>query len=86
MTAFPFELFLDVATALCAVMVFVNLVRIKSRKASAFILAAAFIDFGILLQLVKHGNPQWQIYALGFVLFLLLTADVAVRASSARQS
>lgn len=79
MTQSEFRLFLDGAMALCAVLAIINVARYRSRGASAYILAVAFLVAGGALYLLHQDAPINQVYAAGAFVLLLLFLDLAVR-------
>ncbi len=76
-----YQLFLSAAMLVCALMIVVWLFRIRSKGASAYLMASAFAVFAGLLYAIKQEASTPIRVVLGIVLALLLGADVAVRAS-----
>ncbi len=82
MNADQFEIFLSGAAAAAAVGALINLSRLKSRGASAILLASALLCFSGLCLLLKAHASQAATTGLGAVMVALLIADVVVRAKN----
>lgn len=72
--------FFDGATALCAVMAFVNAGRTKSRGASALALAGAFLALGVLAQAYRRDWGVPVMVVAGVFLLAGLVTDFVLRA------
>ena len=72
--------FFDGATALCAVMAFVNAGRTKSRGTAALALAGAFLALGVLAQAYRRNWGMPIMVGAGVALVAGLVADFVLRA------
>ncbi|HVL38583.1 MAG TPA: hypothetical protein VM328_04245 [Fimbriimonadaceae bacterium] len=79
MTLSEYQLFLSIGMGLCGLMVLVNLMRVGSRGASAYVMASAFAVAGGGLYLVMIEAPRPALYASAALLAALLIVDVAIR-------
>ena len=70
---------LMVTTCVSAVMIVVWLMRIKSKGATAYLMATAFAIFGGLAIAIKYEAPEWLTGSLMGILVVLLVADIGVR-------
>ncbi|MCW5943786.1 MAG: hypothetical protein KIS66_16255 [Fimbriimonadaceae bacterium] len=84
MTLNEFQAALYWGMAICAVMVFVSLLRVRKLGASAYVQATSYVVMGFLLYLVQAGYPQPWLIGAGVVLFALFVLDFAVRAGGPR--
>jgi hypothetical protein len=78
-TRSEFDLFLLASAALCLVMAMLNLLRVKSRGASAYFLSGAFLAMAALLWQWRESAATGLLIALGALVFLLLIGDAFVR-------
>lgn len=75
-----FDQFLTGAMGLCAVMAVLNLLLIKRRGTSAYLMSTAFLSLGLAMFLLRNGASQLAIGAAGFATFCLLVGDFVLRA------
>lgn len=80
MTGGMFRSFLSGGMVLCALMILVWVARLRSRGATAVLMAAAFAAFGALLYAISVEAGIWVRVALSALVGALLLADFAVRA------
>jgi hypothetical protein len=80
MTAQELDLFLNVVAALCAAMVFVNLLLVKRRGVSAYFLAVAFLFMGATILLYARQGTSPLVIGGGSLVVLLLIVDFVLRA------
>ncbi|HVT13256.1 MAG TPA: hypothetical protein VHE55_13405 [Fimbriimonadaceae bacterium] len=66
--------------AICAFGALLNLLFLKRRGNSAFILSAAFLVMGAILWMIKTHASQTLVTLAGILLAGLLIADIAIRA------
>lgn len=74
-----FDLFYSVGMLICALMIVVWLLRVRSKGLGAWLMASAFAVFGFLLFAMKNEAPRSLLIGLGVSLFALLVGDAAVR-------
>ncbi len=76
-----FPAMLNGGMLVCSLMAIVWLLRIRSKGATAYLMASAFVVFAALLYAIREEGAMWIRYVLGSALALLLGADVAYRAA-----
>ena len=76
-----FAMFLNWGIGICAVMTIIWLIRIKTKKLRAVVMAFAFIAFALLLFFVRQEASQGVIVGAGVLLFALLAIDAGLRFS-----
>jgi chromate transport protein ChrA len=65
---------------LCALMILVWCLRIRSQGTRAFVMASSFAVMGLLILGLKFRWSDVLVVILACILFLLLAADVAIKA------
>lgn len=80
MTQAEFGMFLLGSAILCLIMALVNALRVRARGSSALLMSGAFIAVGAGLMIHRGGGGTEATMAMGAVAFILLVADLMVRA------
>jgi hypothetical protein len=80
MTDGQFHLFLSVIMWTCAAACVLNLLNLKRRGNSAFLLSAAYLTMGAIAWMVKAGVNRIAIIAAGVLLGGLLFVDFGMKA------
>lgn len=75
-----YRLFLSGGAFVCAAGALLNLARVGSRGASAWLLSGAFLALGGLLWMIRIGAADGLRVGAGALIVVLLVADVVVRA------
>lgn len=78
------RIFYDVVVLICAAMALFNLARNKSRGASAFLMAAAFLVLGATVYAYTVNVSMPFVGLGGAIVFLLLAADMLFRINKER--
>lgn len=65
---------------LCALMILVWLVRLKSQGSRAYVMASAFACMGCLILAFKQSLPAYVLWVLGLLLIGFLIADLIIKA------
>lgn len=68
------------ALLLCGAMILVWLMRLRSQGSRGYVMASAFACLGGLILAMRESAPPPVIWSLGVVLFLLLAADMGIKA------
>ncbi len=76
-----YDLFFSVGMFICAAMIVLWLFRIKTKGASAYLMAGAFATFGLLLYSLKSDASRPVITALIILLAALLIGDAYARSA-----
>lgn len=80
-----YDLFFSVGMFICAAMIVLWLFRIKSRGASAYLMAGAFATFGLLLYSLKSDASRPVLATLIILLVTLLISDAYARSARSAQ-
>lgn len=80
MTQVQFNAFLSIGAGICALLALLNLARSGKRGLSAYLMAAACLCVGIAMALWRSDPGGALPIALSVAAFLLLAADMVVRA------
>ena len=80
MTQREFELFLNVAAAICAVFSIFNLAMVKRRGTSSYLMSAAFIAMGATILVYGRQGASPLAITGGISVLLLLGVDFWLRA------
>jgi len=78
------KIFYDAVVLICAAMALFNLSRNKSRGASAFLMAGAFLVLGATVYAYTLNLSMVLIGLGGVIVFLLLAADMLFRINKER--
>jgi len=85
LTRSEFHLFLEVAMGICAVMVCFNLLRYRTRKNAAFVMAGAFAALGLTFFALFEDMSQVIVGLLGFLVVALIVGDFVLRAGNQQE-
>ncbi len=80
-----FQIFLSGAIFLCAAMIVVSLLRVRSRGPSSYFLALAFAAMGVLLNGFRLKWPPATLGVIGAALVGCLVGDFILRAVKGQQ-
>ncbi len=68
------------ALLLCGAMILVWLLRLRSQRSRGYVMASAFACLGGIILALRENAPGPVIWVLGVILFLLLAADMGIKA------
>lgn len=71
---------ISVGIVVCAAMILVWLVRLKSQGTRAYVMASAFAAMGLFLIAFRNQAPQAYLWTSGTLLVLLLAVDIGIKA------
>jgi hypothetical protein len=65
---------------LCGAMILVWLLRLRTQGSRGYVMASAFACLGGIILAVRENAPSAMLWLLGVILFLLLAADMGIKA------